>query len=293
MCITTDNGSNIVCATKVCLGWNWLPCFGHNLHLTVTNTIKEDARATRALSLSRKLISTFSHSWKKKRSLIEAQNELSLPNHSLIVDCATRWGSTEVMINRILEQKSAIQHVLSSDRKTRHLCPTWQDIDVLESLHAVLSPLHDFTDALSGEQRVTISVISAIPSIFKKDILATCQDDITLTADIKSSIMEYMEGKYSDSCTRELLHVSSYLDPWFCTTYIPDDEKDSTLERIADEGLEMFSQIQINQVAKEPIDVSSSTTSSPPPKRRKLGSWIKKSLAAEPETLCTQEKVER
>ena len=201
------------------------------------------------------------------------------------------------MINRILEQKSAIQHALSSDRKTCHLCPTWQDIDVLESLHAVLSPFHDFTDALSGEQCVTISAISAVLSIFKKDILATCQDDTTLTADIKSSIMEYMEGKYSDSCTRELLHVSSYLDPRFCTTYIPDDEKDSTLERIADEGLEMFSQIQINQVAKEPIDVSSSITSSPPPKRRKLGSWIKKSLAAEPEdepeTLCPREKVKR
>ena len=41
VCLTTDNGSNLVCAR---LGWNHLSCFGHNLHMVVTNSIKDEVR---------------------------------------------------------------------------------------------------------------------------------------------------------------------------------------------------------------------------------------------------------
>ena len=75
--------------------------------------------------------------------MIAAQQALSLPQHSLVIDCATRWDSTQFMIARILEQKEAIRRVLMPDRKNKHLCPTWQDLDVLESLHAVFNSLND------------------------------------------------------------------------------------------------------------------------------------------------------
>ena len=84
----------MVCAVTKRLEWNWIPCFGHNLHLAVKNAIQDDTRVTRALGVCRKLISLFSHSWVKKREFIEAQQALSLPQHSLVVDCSTRWGST-------------------------------------------------------------------------------------------------------------------------------------------------------------------------------------------------------
>lgn len=41
VCITTDNGSNVICATDK-LEWQRLPCFGHCLNLAVTNTLKGD-----------------------------------------------------------------------------------------------------------------------------------------------------------------------------------------------------------------------------------------------------------
>ena len=66
VCLTTDNGSNIVCATESCLGWTHLSCFGHNLHLAVQNSTKNDRKVDRALGVCKKLVSTFSHSWKKK-----------------------------------------------------------------------------------------------------------------------------------------------------------------------------------------------------------------------------------
>ena len=156
VCITTDNGSNILCATTVRLMWTQLSCFGHNLHLAVVNSIKDESRVQRCLGLCRKLVSAFSHSWKKKRDLTKAQNDLGLPQHSLVTDCPTRWGSLIKMIDRILEQEACIRQVLVVDRKNAHLIPTWQDLEVLESMKAALGQLDDFTDMLSGEQKVSV-----------------------------------------------------------------------------------------------------------------------------------------
>ena len=71
VCLTTDNGSNIVCATSSRLGWNHLSCFGHNLHLAVTNSMKDEVRVARAFGVCRKLVELFAHSWKKKRELVK------------------------------------------------------------------------------------------------------------------------------------------------------------------------------------------------------------------------------
>ena len=67
ICITTDDGSNLV---RACCLLNWLhiPCFGHNLHLAITNAIKDDHRVARALGVIRKLLTHFPIVGIKKRS---------------------------------------------------------------------------------------------------------------------------------------------------------------------------------------------------------------------------------
>ena len=85
-CLTTDNGSNITKAIAD-LDWPHLPCFGHNVHLAVTNATKDDRRVSRAMGLCRKLVGSFSYSWKKKSDLRKAQIDLGLPQHSLMTVC--------------------------------------------------------------------------------------------------------------------------------------------------------------------------------------------------------------
>ena len=149
--LTTDNGSNIVAAAAQ-LSWLRVSCFGHNLHLGVTKAIDQDSRCTRALGVAHKIVSSFSMSWKRRRELAKAQMNLKIPQHSLISDCKTCWGSTQKMLERLLEQEQAIRVVLASDRKVSHLTPTWQDIDVWKSINDALAPLADFTDIMSGKQ---------------------------------------------------------------------------------------------------------------------------------------------
>ena len=145
VCLTTDNGANIVNAGNR-LKWQRLPCFGHNLHLAITQALKDDHRCTRALGLSTEIVSSFSMSWKRRRDLTKAQINLELRQCSLVSDCATRWGSMAKMVSRILQQEEAIRVVLSIDRKVSHLVPTWQDIDVLTSIDHALSRISSLTD---------------------------------------------------------------------------------------------------------------------------------------------------
>ena len=42
VCLTTDSGSNVIKATEK-LQMTRLACFGHNLHLGVTNALKDDS----------------------------------------------------------------------------------------------------------------------------------------------------------------------------------------------------------------------------------------------------------
>ena len=149
VCITTDNGSNMIAAINR-LGWTHLSCFGHNLNLAITNALKDEPRVARAVGVCKKVVQHFAHSWKQRRCLTEAQITKQLPQHTLVTDCPTRWGSQHKMISRILEQDAAIRMVLSEDRKTTHLIPTWQDSMVLESMNAALSPVAKFTDSATG-----------------------------------------------------------------------------------------------------------------------------------------------
>ncbi|KAL2083830.1 hypothetical protein ACEWY4_019348 [Coilia grayii] len=100
--------------------------------------------------------------WHRKSELHKKQVELGLPEHSLITDCATRWGSKLAMVERILEQAQAIRHVLSDDRRS-NLSLTWQDTDVLQAVQKALKPVSDFTDILSGENYVTSSSVLPMP----------------------------------------------------------------------------------------------------------------------------------
>lgn len=146
--ITTDRASNNV---KAFAHLTWMSCFGHNLDLSVNKVL---ALEYVSLALSRlcKTISAFSTSAKRKRNLTNNQAQLGLPDTTLIQDVSTRWGSTQHMIERFLQQQKAVLAVLVQGRKSRSLIPTDADLTTLEVVNEVLAPLQEFTDALSGER---------------------------------------------------------------------------------------------------------------------------------------------
>lgn len=106
---------------------------------------------------------------------------LVYPTHPLITESPTRWGSRQQMIEQVLEQEKSIARVLGSEKKNRHLVASWQDIDVLKSVNEAVSPLQEFTDALSGEAYVSVSYLKPVLHLFKNSLLQPEEGETELT----------------------------------------------------------------------------------------------------------------
>ena len=115
-------------------------------------------------------------------------------------------------------------------------------MEVLESLKTALESLADFTDMLSGEEHVTFSTLKAVLHILRTQVLAEVDEDTTLTADIKSRILTYIEAKYSDPKISELLSITSYIDPRFMGDYIDENDLELLKKRLVEEGGEFQKQ---------------------------------------------------
>ena len=82
------------------------------------------------------------------------------------------------MTKGIVEQQDAVRVVLGQDRRVSHLVPTWQDLDVLQSVLEALKHFDKFMDLLSCGKRVTCSAIKLpIKLISEKYVLP--QDSYT------------------------------------------------------------------------------------------------------------------
>ncbi|XP_069821004.1 E3 SUMO-protein ligase ZBED1-like [Dendropsophus ebraccatus] len=285
VCITTDNGANIVKAVEM-NGWTRLQCFGHRLHLAIERSVK-DARVEQAIGKCKKIVSAFSYTWKRKREMANAQAELNLPPHRLITETPTRWGSRQQMIQRLLEQEKAISQVLKADRKTRHLVPNWQDIDVLESINKTLNPLLEFTDALSGEEYVSVSYVKPVLHLLNNTVLLLADDDIDsdtdLTKNMKRVILKYLNEKYSDPATNDLLDMASFVDPRFRSSYIADDRREFIFTKAAAE-IQALQETQAVSATESPPSHTSTGADGEAQReakrsKRSLGSFFKNASA--------------
>ena len=144
-----------------------------------------------------------------------------------------------MMIARVLEQAKAISQVLSGDRYARSFIPTWQDIDMLESIHKALHPLLEFTDTLSGEEYVSISYLKPVLQLFATSVLAEEAEDTDRTKSIKTKVLAYLNNKYGDPNIQELLDVACFLDPTFKTQFISTDNIPSIKTRLKTEMVDL------------------------------------------------------
>ncbi len=176
------------------------------------------------------------------------------------------------MVKRILEQESAIRVVLSADRKVSHLVPTWQDIDVLQSIDKALSPLISLTDILSGETYVTVSAVLPMCDLIENKVLKEEDGDTQLTKDIKERIITDLKGRYPRSSeVSEILKVATFLDPRFKSKCFADLE----IQHIKDFILHSMPDFTNSITSSTNQPSTSAVLIEPPAKRKNLGTFFK------------------
>ena len=226
-------------------------------------------------------------SWKKRRDLVKAQTDHYLPPHTLIVDCPTRWGSVHKMVACILEQVTAICMVLSADHKYSHLLPTWQDTEVLEVINKVLSPLADLTDLLSGENYVLVSSIKPVIKHIHSDALAEKDDDVSLAKDLKRHIRTDLDSRYLDPKVKNLLDITSFLDPRFKMEHVAEEDRIAIKEKLIEEGVDIFAEEAESQLSS----AGNENSEEPPATKKSKLARILKHKSDEPQVITPKDKM--
>ena len=204
------------------------------------------------------------------------------------------------MIQRVIEQEKDISQVLRAERKTRHLVPSWQEMDVLESVSKTLGPLIEFTDALSGEEYLSVSYFKPVLHLLNNTVLTPAEDDTDLTKDMKKYILKYSNEKYSEAATDDLLDMASLLDPRFGATYIADDRKEYIKTKAAAEITSLLQrqanstkEPQTREAAEEGAAVETAEAAAAAKKaKRSLGSFFKKAQPIGPVAYSSRDAVE-
>ncbi len=159
-----------------------------------------------------------------------------------------------------------------------------------------MSPLQDFTDALSGEQYVSVSYVKPVLHLFNTTILAEEDNNTELTKDVKRNILAYLNEKYSDPDTDDLLDIASFLDPRFRTTYIKKEKVEHVISRAVKEIKSLKDQQQDPLPGPSGAAAAAGPVAPPEEKRKKiLSSFFKKqstsSMGCSGETLSEEESI--
>ena len=160
---------------------------------------------------------------------------------------------------------------------------------VLESINSAFTPLQDFTDMLSGEEYVSVSLIKPLMKHLQDTLLTHTEDESDLTKDIKHKVFRYLEEKYSNSDTSMLLNMCTFLDPRFKVDYIPESDRIDIKSKVTVEamliaekrGTSSTTTQQQQETAEHCADVTG--TQEPQSKKRRLADILKKPKSSESE----------
>lgn len=234
---TTDNCGNIVNAVGL-LGLEHVPCVAHTLQLSIKRGLEIPA-VNRVLARCRKLVEHFRKSSKETYKLRQKQTMLDLPEHKLIQEVVTRWGSTLGMLERLMEQQLAIAAVLI-DGTARHLMPESGEWTLIEQLVEILKPFQVATEVMSGEKYPTVSTVKPLLYKLTEKTLALNDGDSSTIKAVKQAIKKDLESRYTKSAIQRLLNVSTYLDPRYKELpFLTDIAKRRMRDDVKDELLAM------------------------------------------------------
>lgn len=175
--IVTDGGRNINAAVRL-MNIQHIPCTAHKLNLVVRNALNlpddglninenivhnddgsSDSRLKEILKKCRNIVGFFKRSEVGNRKLVEKQQQMGQQNIlKLKQDICTRWNSTLVMMERLLQLKEPITIVIMALKEAPPNLSS-DEWDVVEDCIPLLKPFHSITVELSAEEYPTISKV--------------------------------------------------------------------------------------------------------------------------------------
>lgn len=197
-----------------------VPCFSHTVDLIVSEAIKSQRMVQSLLSAARKLCERVQRSPTAREKLAELQREYELPQHHLVQDVPSRWSTSLHMLERLLEQKRAINE-MSIECNFRELisCDQWE---VMQSVCHALRPF----DAASREMSAHVSTLSqVIPMIhiLSRKVEMLFGETMGIDTMLKS-LKEAMASRLSATLHDPRYVFATLLDPRYKASLFTEEE---------------------------------------------------------------------
>lgn len=201
---------------------NDLGCTAHTLQLAIkAGLILPDV--VKAVDAARRVVSHFRHSSVAACALKKRQEQLGIKFNKLQTDCPVRWNSTVVMLQRLFEQRIAVQSVLGDENVTKpnvqkSLAMRASQWEVIEQLIPVLQPLAKATEVMCGELHVGLSFIYPVIFNMISTTLRVEASDLGVLRSFKNTVRKQLETRFqlhSDNLTESIPLIACMLDPRF------------------------------------------------------------------------------
>lgn len=156
--VVSDNGSNIKNAINEHLLKHHHPCVAHTLNLSINEAINGNSDINQILKKCRTIVGYFKHISKATEKLKDFHLQMNLPPLKVKQDVPTRWNSSFIMMERLVNIKAPLSATMSTlPRAPNYLNASEWEI-ILDCTH-ILKPFQIMTAKLSGEKYPTLSVV--------------------------------------------------------------------------------------------------------------------------------------
>ncbi|XP_058046892.1 zinc finger BED domain-containing protein 4 [Ahaetulla prasina] len=195
-------------------------CFCHTVNLIVNEAIKSQRMVQNLLSIARKICERVHRSSKAKEKLAELQKEYHLPQHQLIQDVPSKWNTSFHMLERLIEQKRAIDE-MSIECSFRELisCDQWE---VMQSVCHALKPFEVASREMSTHMSTLSQVIPMI-HILNRKIELLFEETMGIDTMLKS-LKEAMVSRLSSILHDPRYIFATLLDPRYKTSLFTEEE---------------------------------------------------------------------
>ena len=208
-----DNAANMKSAMRLA-GVTDIGCVSHTLQLVLHDALFTRTSVEAVVKKARKIVTHFKHSEQACRHLVEHQQTVKAPEHSLLQDVETRWNSTYLMLERLVEQRQAIN--LFSVQRGGIESLSIAEWELAGRVVKILRPFYTATLEICADDACISLVIPLISNL--NNMLKTTTADQGLKQ-MKAALRDAMCRRFSDISSSAPFLAATLIDPRFKDTY--------------------------------------------------------------------------
>ena len=167
-----DNAANMICAMRMAEITSF-GCVSHTLQLVIQDALFTQASVEAVIKKSRRIVTHFKHSEQACRKMEDFQKSCGVPSHKLLQDVETRWNSSYLMLERLVEQKTAVN--LFSVQQGGISTLSASEWELAERVVRILQPFYVATLELSSDN-ACISVVVPLTAMLLGKLQSTGED---------------------------------------------------------------------------------------------------------------------